>query len=54
MAGIGLVDARADDGADVERSHMFSDVLRGPVFFRQSDVEVGLGGMGLKGARWIH
>ena len=36
MAGIGLMDAGADDGADVEGGHVLGDVPRRPVFFRQA------------------
>jgi len=42
VAGVGLMHGGRDDGADVEAGHVFGDVLRGPVFFGEGDVEVGL------------
>ena len=54
VAGVGLVDAGGDDGADVEGGHVLGDVRRGPGFFRQGDVEVGLGGVGFEGAGRVH
>ncbi len=34
VAGVGLVDAGGDDGADVELGHVLGDVFGGPALFR--------------------
>ena len=53
-AGVGLVHAGADDGAEVEAGHVLGYVFRGPAFFGQGDVEVGLGRVGLERAGRVH
>ncbi len=54
MAGVGLMHAGGDDGADVEGSHVLAGALGRPAFIRQRDVEVGLGGVRFKRARRVH
>ena len=54
MAGIGLVHACGNDGADVERGHVLLRFCGIPLRVGQRDIEVCLGGVRLERPRRVH